>query len=600
MSSLLTRNHSSRNGRMRKNRTLTFLALVGACGFGHPLAAQDASVPPALRVAADSLEASLRPAPTTDAWPDLSDALRLRQRARTDAVARQLRQIDRNQLGNDDARLLFDNLLEHVQGDIDSRVCRTHLWYAPSAFAGWHITASNWARNVRVGTDASRRGALEALRALPTYIAAERRMLQRGLDSGYVSSQAVIDGVVRQYEALLADATDTALLRSPLASPLTRDSSTAFRRDWLTVLRHDVAPAAFAQRGWLESVYRPSARADGSLATLRDGPACYQAMMRQRTSLQFDPATLIPEARAEVDRLHAQLAPMIRRLTGTGVSDGIRLLKSDPRFTFPSRDSTLAAYRVASARAQSGYARVVAGYSPESLAVIPYPEFQERAGVPPSYQRSSDDRSRPAWFLVNLARPERMAVANAVAHEGYPGHHLQRIAATQAGTLHPVMRQLGFGAFSEGWGIYAEDLGAEMGLYRTPLDSVGHLVHLLDVAVAYWLDAATHVHSWSRATLVDSMVVLGGRSRAQAGDYADRHAGTPGQLATYYVGYRVIRQARAEAEQQLGARFDVTRFNREVIRNGSITLGSLQTVLGRWVDGERRAAAPREAQGPAR
>jgi uncharacterized protein (DUF885 family) len=579
--------------------TLMLMTALGGIGIASPLTAQGTALMPALRVAADSLDASLRPAEGQRAWPDLSDSLRLRQRARTDAVGRQLQQIDRRRL-DDDAQLLFDNLHEAVQGDIESRVCRTHLWYAPSAFAGWHITSSNWARNVSVGTDASRRAALDALRALPAYIAAERRMLQRGLDSGYVSSQAVIDGVIRQYDALLADTSDTALARSPFASPLLRDSSAVFKRDWLILLRNDVAPAVFAQRRWLDSVYRKGARAEGSLATLRDGPACYQAMMRQRTSLQFDPATLITEARAEVDRLHRQLEPMIRRLTDTGVSDGIRQLKSDPRFTFASRDSTVAAYRAASALAQSSYSRVVAGYAPESLAVIPYPEFQERAGVPPSYQRAPDDRSRPAWFLVNLARPERMAVANAVAHEGYPGHHLQRIAASQAGSLHPVMRQLGFGAFSEGWGIYAEDLGAEMGLYRTPLDSVGHLVHLLDVAVAYWLDAATHVQGWSRATLVDSMVVLGGRSRAQAGDYADRHAGTPGQLATYYVGYRVIRQARAEAEQQLGARFDVTRFNREVIRHGSITLGSLQTVLARWVERERRAAAQRDAQGPAR
>jgi uncharacterized protein (DUF885 family) len=231
--------------------------------------------------------------------------------------------------------------------------------------------------------------------------------------------------------------------------------------------------------------------------------------------------------------------------------------------------------------------RVMAGYEPESIVVVPYPEFQERAGVPPSYQRAPDDRSRPATFLVNLGRPERMAVGNAVAHEAYPGHHLQRIAASQATTTHPVMRTLGVSAFSEGWGIYAEDLGAEMGLYETDLDRAGHLVHLLDVMVAYYLDAGAHVRGWTREMLVDSMYVLGGRTRAQAGDYADRHAAMPGQLATYFVGYRTIRASRADAERRLGTRFDLPRFNREVVRDGTITLASLQAKLDRWVAAER-------------
>ena len=135
---------------------------------------------------------------------------------------------------------------------------------------------------------------------------------------------------------------------------------------------------------------------------------------------------------------------------------------------------------------------------------------------------------------MNLGRAERMAVGNAVAHEAYPGHHLQRIAASRATGIHPVMRTIGVRAFSEGWGIYAEDLGAEMGLYTTDLDRAGHLVHLLDVAVAYYLDAGTHLRGWTRAMLVDS------------------------------------------------SRFDLPQFNREVVRDGTITLASLQAKLERW------------------
>jgi uncharacterized protein (DUF885 family) len=183
---------------------------------------------------------------------------------------------------------------------------------------------------------------------------------------------------------------------------------------------------------------------------------------------------------------------------------------------------------------------------------------------------------------------ERMSVANAVAHEAYPGHHLQRIAARRGPAVHPVMRNLFFGGFTEGWGIYAERLGDEMGLYVTPLDRAGYLVHLLDVAVAAYLDIGYHTRGWTRQQLVDSMVTLGGRSPAMAGAYADRHAATPGQLATYYIGFEAIRSYREAAERALGARFRSPEFHHEVLKDGTITLASLGAKVDRWVAAQRQ------------
>lgn len=568
-------------------RFVLCLALAGSAVTAQPSPSGDVELDPALRAAADSMAALFRPSGPSRPWGITDDDTRLAFRAREDRLGAMLASIDPAALATPEERLLHDNLAETIAGSRASRVCRTHLWASPSPFSGWHVSSSNWARNVRVADSASRAAALASLRALPQAIAHEQAMLRRGLDSGYVSSMQVIDAVLRQFADLLpAD-----LARSPLHAPADRDTTAAFRAAWLATLRDEVAPAARRYGAWLRDEYRPHARPDGSLALLPEGRACYRAWLRERTSVDADPLALLAESRAEISAIHRDLAPLVQRLAGArDVADGIRTLKSDARFTFPSRDSVLAAYRAMTVKAQARIDRVVAGYAAESIVVIPYPEFQERAGLPPSYQRAPDDRSRPAWFLVNLSRTERMAVANAVAHEAYPGHHLQRIAASQATGIHPVMRSLGVSAFSEGWGIYAEDLGLEMGLYETDLDRAGHLVHRLDVAVAYYLDAGAHLHGWTRAQLIDSMYVLGGRSRGQAADYADRHAATPGQLATYYVGYRTIRSARADAERALGARFDLARFDREVLRHGTITLASLRSTLAAWVSAGSRAA----------
>ena len=580
---------------MRNNRfALPTLFVVIACAPGSttstaavpaPSAESSTRLFPALRVAADSFLAFTRPQSNASVWPDLSDSTRLRGRARVDRVASALRSIDRASLTQPRDQLLYDNLRESAESSIGARMCRTHLWSVTNQFSGWHVAASNTARVQPIGSDSARTRALAVFRALPAAMSAERAMLQRGLDSGFTASRAVVAAVVRQYDDLLpSDPT-----RSPLYAPAAKDSTPGFQAAWRALLADTIYPAARAQQEFLRDQYTHRARAEGSMSALPNGVSCYAASLRAQTSVQADVDTIMRNARRDLDRITAQLAPLVLELTGErNVSRGVFQLRSDPRFTFPSRDSVLLAYQAMTRRAETLIDRVVAEFGPEPITVTPYPEFQERANLPPQYLRAPDDRSRPAQFLVNLARTERMSVANAAAHEAYPGHHLQRIAARRAADVHPVMQALFFGGFTEGWGIYSERLADEMGLYESKLDRAGYLVHLLDVMVAAYLDIGYHTRGWTRKDLADTMVVLGGRPQAMAEAYADRHAATPGQLATYYIGYQAIRSYREQAERALGARFRSPEFHREVIKDGTITLASLGAKVERWVAAQRR------------
>lgn len=535
--------------------------------------------PVPLSIIADSFISLNRPRNTGRMWADLSDSTRISQQLRLDAIARDLNGPRHPADTGAMNQMLRDNLLEVVNSGIASRVCRFHLWSTPNQFGGWHVAASNWARTARVGDDSSRARALRALLELPSQMHDERGLLQRGLDSGYTSSVPVMSVVATQYSDLLPDD----ITRSPLYAPALRDSSEAFRTAWREALTQRVYPAAAGHRRWLTGEYMPRARQNGSLAQQRDGVACYRASLRAQSSAASDPQQVMMQARREATRLREELRPLVTRLTGdTDIGRAIQALRADARFTFPARDSILPEYRRVTAKAAALFSKVVAGYSPESLEVVPYPEFQERAGLPPQYIRAPLDKSRAAQFLVNLSRTERMSVPNAVAHEGYPGHHLQRIAANGAGATHPVLTTLNVGGFMEGWGIYSEVLADDMGLYDSDLTRAGYLVHILDVAMGAYLDIGYHTRGWTREMLVDSMMVLGGRPRQNAEAYADRHAGTPGQLAIYFIGYDAIMSARRDAERRLGSRFNLAEFNREVIRDGSITLASLTTKLSRW------------------
>jgi uncharacterized protein (DUF885 family) len=556
-------------------------ALIAGAQTMTQRSAARASVP--LSVIADSFVSLNRPRPNARVWPDLSDSTRIDVRNRLDRIAADLNG-PRNPADTGAMNeMLRDNLVEVVNGSVASRVCRFHLWSSPNQFSGWHVAASNWARTVNVGDDSSRARALRAVRELPAVMADERALLQRGLDSGYTSSGPVIAAVVRQFTDLLPDDAPT---RSPLYAPAQRDSSTSFRQAWLTALIEWVYPAAASYRTWLTDVYMPRARANGSLAGQRDGVACYRASLRQQSSAASDPDSIMTQARRDATALRSELTPLVTRLTGeSDVGRAIQALRADTRFTFSSRDSILPEYRRVALKAAALFPKVIAGFAEEPLDVVPYPEFQERAGLPPQYLRAPQDRSRAAQFMVNLSRTERMSVPNAVAHEGYPGHHLQRIAANRAASSHPVLGTLNVGGFMEGWGIYAEVLADDMGLYDSDLTRAGYLVHILDVALGAYLDIGYHTRGWTREMLVDSMMVLGGRPRANAEAYADRHAGTPGQLAIYYIGYNAIMASRRDAEKRLGSKFSLPEFNREVIRDGSITLASMTRKLARWQAG---------------
>ncbi|MHB1327714.1 MAG: DUF885 domain-containing protein [Gemmatimonadales bacterium] len=560
------------------------LLLAASWVLVTPVASQRNPIPTEatrrLHQVADSFAARVQPAPDGNPWVGFSDSARAAGQARMTWIHQALSGLNPASLGSPEERLLFENIRDATSASLGTAICRGDLWAGTSQFSGWHVAAANWARTQAVGTPAARSQALARLGALPATIAREQARLAMGRDSGVTAAAPVIQAVIAQLGSILPE--DPA--RSPLYAPAQRDTSAAFRSEWRAALSERVYPAARAFSDFLAREYLPRARPEGALALMPNGRACYAATLRSLTSVEVDMDATLRSARQDVTDLLRAAAPLASRLTGErDPSVGIRLLRSDPRYAFPSRDSVLAEHRLLTKRSADRVHLVIANVKPESLAVVPYPEFQERADLPPQYLRAPDDNSRPAQFMVNLARNSRMAAANAVAHEGYPGHHAQRIAARQAPVFHPAMRTLAVSSFSEGWGIYSEELAEVMGLYTTPIDSVGYLAHLLDVAVAAYLDVGYHDRGWTRQQLVDSMVAFGGRTPENAGAYADRHAAMPGQLATYYVGYNAIKELRRSAEQRLGARFDLPAFHWEVLRNGTLTLGSLRAQVDRWL-----------------
>lgn len=543
------------------------------------------SVSAALRAAADSFVAVSRSSRTGSVWPDYADSTRRLRESRIDRVATMLASPLVANVVTPAERLLRDNLLENVSSTRAARICRRELWSSVGPLDGWHVTAVNWAKPYVSGSAPMTDAAIRTLLELPHVIRAHQRLLQRGMDSGFTNSVSVVDAVAQQLQTLAPESLD----RSELVGRLSTQPSDSLAVRWVTMVRDSVLPAIRAYQTFLNGPYRARARPEGSLSSMRDGSACYAAWLREQTSVEVDLEARSVEARRAFTVALRDMAPLVQRLTGeSDVVRGIQRLRSGTAFAFPSRDSTLAAYRALNALAASRFTRIIRGVQAESLAVNAFGETEEKADLPPRYLASRGGRD--AQFLVNLARSDRMSAPDAVAHEGYPGHHLQAIAAKQATVIHPAMQSMFFGSFVEGWGIYAEQLGDEMGLYPDDLSRAGYLIHLSDVLMAFYLDVGFHHRGWSRAMLADSMMTLSGRARSNAEAYADRHASTPGQLATYYIGWRTFSAARAEAARVLGPTFDVRDFHHEALRDGGMSLASLERKMAAWVDAKRSGA----------
>lgn len=321
----------------------------------------------------------------------------------------------------------------------------------------------------------------------------------------------------------------------------------------------------------------PTAAAECRTPTPRSvGNACYRALIHELAGEELPLDSLYNAAVLHRKEILAQLEAPVHALFGDTmrVLDALRVLRSDDRFVMHDPEEILAAYRATVPRFRDGSARLFRPYNDVPLTVRNVPRDQAANSAPAGYGMSPDS---VVTLYVNAYQPggiARMNIELGVAHEAYPGHHLQRIYRLQFGDAQPVNTETM--AFVEGWGIYAERLADEAGLYESPLARCGYLVHLLDVFMALQLDIGIHARGWSQSQATDSMMIVAGRPRVQAEQYARRHMATAGQLASYAIGLASIVDAR-EGALRHGVS-DVAAFHDLVLRLPVPTLPQLRAL----------------------
>ncbi|MDQ2765917.1 MAG: DUF885 domain-containing protein [Gemmatimonadota bacterium] len=262
-------------------------------------------------------------------------------------------------------------------------------------------------------------------------------------------------------------------------------------------------------------------------------------------------------------------------------------IRTDPELVMHDPDSIVLAYANGLDRARGMLPRLFDTVTDGPITVRSIPAEEAASSAPAAYVPADPKyRADSAVFLVNAHQPggiARMNILLGVAHEAYPGHHFQARYALAHGTSPEATPDNE--AYIEGWGIYSERLADEAGLYDGDrVARLGYLIHLYDVFMALQIDIGIHARGWTRAAAVDTMMMVAGRPRSQAASYANRDAASPGQLATYGIGFTSIVRERERAESALGTDFDLARFHAIVLSDGSSTLAALDNRVTHWID----------------
>lgn len=476
-------------------------------------------------------------------------------------------------------------LREYLEAARGLRVCRFELWGVASYVNGWQAVYTDLASIQPVGSEQERAQAIARVRALPRFLDQEILNLREGLRLGYSAPRVIVASVLRQLDDILG----TPVRRSPFFSPAQRNRTPVFAFELERVIREELNPAIRRYRNFLTRDYLPAARESLGVSSHPDGVACYAATLRSFASVAVEPDSVFETGLREIERIRQEMEAIVARsFAGEPLATFLPRLNTDPRYTFRNSAEVIDSAEATVARGKAAMHQWFGRLPLADIVVQPYPEFRQRAGAPGQYQAAPEDGSRPAIFLINPSNPTRIARAFSEAlavHEGIPGHHLQVAITRERDDLHPINRYLRNSGFGEGWGLYAERLADEMGLYSGDLARLGLLGSEAMRAARMVVDVGIHVRGGSRDEALAYFRQHALLSEPMLQGEIDRYISWPGQAPSYMIGRNEILKLREQARQALGEQFDIRLFHDRVLEDGTVPLAALRTKIEAWIAG---------------
>ena len=522
-----------------------------------------------------------------DQWPDASPDAFNRRHLHDHEVLRRIDGFDRAQLTPPDI-LNLDLFRDEYARRIEGHPFNWHLIAVNQR--GGVQTEDELAENLRFDTLQDYEDWLGRLRNLPAYVDQNIELLREGIRQGMVLPKVVMQRVPEQIDKQIVHNADESGYFRPFKQfpeSIPASESTHFIERARSAIASGVVPAYQRFGEFFTREYLPACYDEVGAWRMSDGERMYAYLCRKFTTTELTPQEIHDTGLREVANIREEMEK-IKTETGFrgSLKEFFQFLRTDPQFYCASPQELLDTYRAVSKRIDPALVKLFRKLPRTPYGVTPIPEAVAPDTTTAYYMPPADDGSRAGLYYVNLYKPETRPKWEMMAlslHEAVPGHHLQIALAQEQGELPDFRRHAHYTGYLEGWALYAESLGEEMGLYDDPYSKFGRLTYDMWRAVRLVVDTGIHAFRWDRQKAIDYFLDNAAKNELDVVNEIDRYIAWPGQAVAYKIGELKMWELRRAAEQALGARFDLRDFHAVVLDSGAIPLSLLDGNVRSWI-----------------
>lgn len=527
-----------------------------------------------------------------DQWRDMSlEAIERRHQDEREFL-RRLRAIDSSQLSESD-RLDYDLFRRELENSIDGHRFRNYLM--PISQRGGVQSLEMTAESVRLANVGDYEDWLGRMAAVDTVIEQTIALQEEGRKTGYMPPKILMERIPGQIDAQLVEEAE----RSPffvafeeMPDAIGEADQERLRDAARQVIDDSIVPAYRRFERYFNETYLPASRDTIGASALPDGEAFYEYRTRLFTTTQMTPDEIHRLGLNEVKRIRDEMQLIIDELEFDGsFADFLHFLRTDPQFYYETSEELFDGYLAVAKRIDPELVKLFGKLPRMPYGLRPIPDNIAPDTTTAYYNPPAADGSRPGYYYVNLYRPEvrpkyEMEVLS--VHEAVPGHHLQIALQMELEDMPEFRKYGGFTAFVEGWGLYSEGLGYEIGLYKDPYSRFGALTYDMWRAVRLVVDTGMHYKGWTRQQAIDFFLDNAAKTEQDVVNEIDRYISWPGQALAYKIGQLKMQELRRKCERALGDDFDIRAFHDELLGGGAVPLEVLEIRMNRWLADQLR------------
>ncbi|SDE39113.1 DUF885 domain-containing protein [Kordiimonas lacus] len=532
-----------------------------------------------------------KPRPVADRFRSLALEDQMRRAEKNREFLARLDDIKRKRL-DEEGQLNYD-MFRYM---IDSRLLNSkhRTWRQPLfSDSGFHTYPTRAWQSINFRTVADYQAYIRWMRDLPRYLAENTAHMRTGLQEGFTMPKVVLKGLMPSFDVLAKGAPEDSSFYGAfvnMAASLTDEQKEALRAEARAVIKDDVLPAYATLASFMHDVYYPAARESLGISEVPGGAAYYEDMVRYYTTIDISPDEVHQIGLSEVARIRAAMEAIIEEVGFEGsFAEFLTFLRTDPQFYAKTEKELLMVASYLAKKADGKLPALFGKLPRQPYGVEPVPAVLAPNYTTGRYSGAPLDAPRGGEYWVNTYALDKRPLYTLPAltlHEAVPGHHLQ-IALSQELENVPEFRLGQYPhAFGEGWGLYSERLGEEMGLYETPYERFGRLTYEMWRACRLVIDTGIHSKGWTREAAIQLLTENSALSEHNIRTEVDRYIAWPGQALAYKMGELKIVELREKATKALGDKFDVRAFHDKVLSAGGIPLYILESRIDEWIEAQ--------------